>query len=203
MALVDVPSGGRCSRPPRPSRTTRASCRFVRRAQAAGIPVEVVSDGFGFFIEPALEALGVGELPVVTARTTFDGRRARSPFPTATRPASCAGPASATASSPTRRPGARSSSSATARATATPRATATSCGPSASLVRICLEAGWPFRRWTRVPRDRRVAGRDPRRLARGSVHAARPATTPVLLRPGGLGRGPRGSAAVTPWPPAG
>jgi 2-hydroxy-3-keto-5-methylthiopentenyl-1-phosphate phosphatase len=31
---------------------------FVRRAQGAGIPVEVVSDGFGFFIEPALEALG-------------------------------------------------------------------------------------------------------------------------------------------------
>ena len=49
---------------------------FVRRAQAAGIPVEIVSDGFGFFIEPALEALGVGELPVVTARTTFEGRRA-------------------------------------------------------------------------------------------------------------------------------
>ena len=53
---------------------------FVRRAQAAGIPVEVVSDGFGFFIEPALEALGVGELPVVTARTTSraGGRRSRS-----------------------------------------------------------------------------------------------------------------------------
>ena len=46
---------------------------FVHRAQAAGIPVEIVSDGFGFFIEPALEALGVGELPVVTARTTFAG----------------------------------------------------------------------------------------------------------------------------------
>ena len=46
---------------------------FVRRAQAAGIPVEVVSDGFGFFIEPALEALGVGELPVVTARTDVRG----------------------------------------------------------------------------------------------------------------------------------
>src|SRR4029079_5313735 len=27
---------------------------FVRRAQAAAIPVEIVSDGFGFFIEPAL-----------------------------------------------------------------------------------------------------------------------------------------------------
>ena len=54
---------------------------FVRRAQAAGIPVEIVSDGFGFFIEPALEALGVGELPVVTARTTFEGRRASIAFP--------------------------------------------------------------------------------------------------------------------------
>jgi len=50
----------------------------VRRAQAAGIPVEVVSDGFGFFIEPALRALGVGDVPVVTAATTFgaDGRPA-------------------------------------------------------------------------------------------------------------------------------
>ena len=54
---------------------------FVRRAQAAGIPIEVVSDGFGFFIEPALRALGVGELPVVTARTTFDGRRAADRLP--------------------------------------------------------------------------------------------------------------------------
>jgi 2-hydroxy-3-keto-5-methylthiopentenyl-1-phosphate phosphatase len=54
---------------------------FVRRAQAAGVPVEVVSDGYGFFIAPALQALGVGELPVVTARTTFDGRRASIEFP--------------------------------------------------------------------------------------------------------------------------
>ena len=54
---------------------------FVRRAQAARIPIEIVSDGFGFFIEPALEALGVGELPVVTARTTFEGRRAHDRLP--------------------------------------------------------------------------------------------------------------------------
>ena len=44
---------------------------FVRRARAAGIPVEVVSDGFGFFIEPALRSLGVEDVPVVTARTTL------------------------------------------------------------------------------------------------------------------------------------
>jgi 2-hydroxy-3-keto-5-methylthiopentenyl-1-phosphate phosphatase len=54
---------------------------FVHLAQAAGIPVEVVSDGFGFFIPPALEALGVAELPVITADTTFLGRRARIEFP--------------------------------------------------------------------------------------------------------------------------
>lgn len=54
---------------------------FVRRAQAAGIPVEVVSDGFGFFIEPALRRLGLPELPVITARTTFAGGRATIDFP--------------------------------------------------------------------------------------------------------------------------
>ena len=54
---------------------------FAERALAAGVPVEVVSDGFGFFIEPALEALGVGGLPVVTAATTFGPGGARIEFP--------------------------------------------------------------------------------------------------------------------------
>ncbi len=54
---------------------------FVRRAQAAGIAVEVVSDGFGFFIRPALERLGLPELPVITARTTFAGGRAAIEYP--------------------------------------------------------------------------------------------------------------------------
>src|SRR5665811_701014 len=44
---------------------------LVRRARAARVPVEVVSDGFGFFIPAALDALGVGDVPVVTAATTF------------------------------------------------------------------------------------------------------------------------------------
>ena len=46
---------------------------FAEAAREAGIPVEVVSDGFGFFIEPALAALGVPWIPVVTADTRFDG----------------------------------------------------------------------------------------------------------------------------------
>jgi 2-hydroxy-3-keto-5-methylthiopentenyl-1-phosphate phosphatase len=44
---------------------------FAEVARAARIPVEVVSDGFGFFIEPALAALGVPWIPVVTADTRF------------------------------------------------------------------------------------------------------------------------------------
>ena len=49
---------------------------FARHAQQADIPIEVVSDGFGFFIPPALAALGVADVPVITAETTFgaDGR---------------------------------------------------------------------------------------------------------------------------------
>ena len=55
---------------------------LVRRARAAGIPIEVVSDGFGFFIRPALESLGVGDVPIVTAVTTFEpGARPRIDFP--------------------------------------------------------------------------------------------------------------------------
>ena len=54
---------------------------FVRRAQAAAIPVEVVSDGFGFFIGPAMERLGLPELPIVNALTTFADGRAAIAFP--------------------------------------------------------------------------------------------------------------------------
>ena len=55
---------------------------FVRRARTAGIPVEIVSDGFGFFIGPAMERLGVADLvTVVTAETTFGGGRPRIAFP--------------------------------------------------------------------------------------------------------------------------
>jgi 2,3-diketo-5-methylthio-1-phosphopentane phosphatase len=54
---------------------------FVERARAARIPLEVVSDGFGFFIAPTLARLGLGDLPVATARTTFAGGRASIDFP--------------------------------------------------------------------------------------------------------------------------
>jgi 2-hydroxy-3-keto-5-methylthiopentenyl-1-phosphate phosphatase len=54
---------------------------FVRLALELEVPVEVVSDGFGFFIAPALRRLGVPEIPIISARTTFDGTRGRMEFP--------------------------------------------------------------------------------------------------------------------------
>jgi 2-hydroxy-3-keto-5-methylthiopentenyl-1-phosphate phosphatase len=54
---------------------------FVRLARELQVPVEIVSDGFGFFIEPALHDLGVPDVPVITARTFFDGTRAWMEFP--------------------------------------------------------------------------------------------------------------------------
>jgi 2-hydroxy-3-keto-5-methylthiopentenyl-1-phosphate phosphatase len=58
-----------------------AFASFARRALELGTPVEVVSDGFGFYIAAALNRLGAPALSVITARTTFDGERAEMAFP--------------------------------------------------------------------------------------------------------------------------
>jgi 2,3-diketo-5-methylthio-1-phosphopentane phosphatase len=54
---------------------------FAERARDAGIPMEVVSDGFGFFIEPALRSLGLDWVPVATASTTFPASGPQIAFP--------------------------------------------------------------------------------------------------------------------------
>jgi 2,3-diketo-5-methylthio-1-phosphopentane phosphatase len=54
---------------------------FVDELRARGALVEVVSDGFGFFVRPSLERLGLGDLPVYTSRTTFPPGRVSIEFP--------------------------------------------------------------------------------------------------------------------------
>ena len=141
MAMVDADPAALFDVGRRAAPRRRRSCRSSDGLEAAGIPVEVVSDGFGFFIEPALAALGVGDLPVVTARTTFQGRRRAIDYPNGHPDV----PRLRDLQAPPRpRPSggrpARSCSSATARATDTPRATATSSSPSA---RSCASASRP------------------------------------------------------------
>jgi 2,3-diketo-5-methylthio-1-phosphopentane phosphatase len=46
---------------------------FVAWAEARGLAVTVVSDGFGSYIGPILEAAGIGHLEVLANRLVFDG----------------------------------------------------------------------------------------------------------------------------------
>jgi 2,3-diketo-5-methylthio-1-phosphopentane phosphatase len=48
---------------------------FVAWAEARGLPLTLVSDGFAFYIRPILEAVGLGHLEVVTNELAFEGGR--------------------------------------------------------------------------------------------------------------------------------
>jgi 2-hydroxy-3-keto-5-methylthiopentenyl-1-phosphate phosphatase len=54
---------------------------LVDDLRSRGILVEVVSDGFGFFVRPAMDRVGLAEVPVYTARTTFPPGRVAIEFP--------------------------------------------------------------------------------------------------------------------------
>jgi 2-hydroxy-3-keto-5-methylthiopentenyl-1-phosphate phosphatase len=121
---------------------------FVRRAQTADIPVEIVSDGYGFFIEPALEALGVGELPVVTARTVFSGRRATIEFPNGHPTCFVCGTCKRQRVLAYRAAGRRVVYIGDGESDRYAAGYSDVVFAKRSLERICLEADWPYHRWT-------------------------------------------------------
>lgn len=121
---------------------------LVRAAQAAGIPIEIVSDGFGFFIRPALEALGVGELPVVTARTVFTDRRARLEFPNGHPTCWVCGTCKRQRVLAHRAAGRRVVFIGDGESDRYAAGYADVVFAKRLLERICVEAGWPFQRWT-------------------------------------------------------
>jgi 2-hydroxy-3-keto-5-methylthiopentenyl-1-phosphate phosphatase len=121
---------------------------FARRATAAGIPVEIVSDGYGFFIGPALEALGVGDLPVVTARTTFAGRRASIEFPNGHPTCPVCGTCKRQRVLAHRATGRQVVYIGDGESDRYAAGYSDVVFAKRSLERICLEAGWSFHRWT-------------------------------------------------------
>jgi 2,3-diketo-5-methylthio-1-phosphopentane phosphatase len=121
---------------------------FVRRAQAARIPVEIVSDGFGFFIEPALEALGVAELPVVTARTTFDAGGASIAFPNGHPRCFVCGTCKRNRVLAHQAAGRAVAFIGDGESDRYAAGYSDIVWAKRSLVRICIEAGWPYQRWT-------------------------------------------------------
>ena len=50
---------------------------FVAWAEESALAVTVVSDGFGFYIRPMLEAAGLGRLEILTNELVVDGERPR------------------------------------------------------------------------------------------------------------------------------
>jgi 2-hydroxy-3-keto-5-methylthiopentenyl-1-phosphate phosphatase len=121
---------------------------LVRRAQAAGVVVEVVSDGFGFFIGPALERLGVAELPVITARTTFDGRRASIAFPNGHPTCLVCGTCKRNRVLAHQAAGRAVVFIGDGESDRYAAGYSDVVWAKRALVRICLEAGWEFHRWT-------------------------------------------------------
>jgi 2-hydroxy-3-keto-5-methylthiopentenyl-1-phosphate phosphatase len=121
---------------------------FALGAMAAGIPVEVVSDGFGFFIEPALVALGVGDIPVVTARTTFQGRKARIDYPNGHPTCLVCGTCKRQRVLEHQAAGRAVVFIGDGESDRYAAGYSDVVFAKRSLVRICLEAGWAFQRWT-------------------------------------------------------
>jgi 2-hydroxy-3-keto-5-methylthiopentenyl-1-phosphate phosphatase len=122
---------------------------FVRRAREAGIPVEVVSDGFGFFIRPNLERLGVGDLPIVTAATTFeaDGRPSIA-FPNGHPNCFVCGTCKRNRVLEHQAAGRAVVFIGDGESDRYAAGYSDVVFAKRALVQICLEAGWPFRRWT-------------------------------------------------------
>jgi 2-hydroxy-3-keto-5-methylthiopentenyl-1-phosphate phosphatase len=122
--------------------------RLVRRAEAVGIPVEIVSDGFGFYLPMAMAALGLGELPIVAASTTFAGDRARIDFPNGHPSCFVCGTCKRQRVLAHQAAGRAVVFVGDGESDRYAAGYADVVFAKHSLVRICLEAGWPFHRWT-------------------------------------------------------
>ncbi len=122
---------------------------LVRRARAAGVPVEVVSDGFGFFIPAALEALGVGDVPVVSADTWFPpGERPRIAFPNGNPRCFVCGTCKRARVLAHQAAGRAVVFVGDGESDRYAAGYADVVFAKHALVNLCLENGWPFRRWT-------------------------------------------------------
>jgi 2-hydroxy-3-keto-5-methylthiopentenyl-1-phosphate phosphatase len=121
---------------------------LVARARAAGVPIEIVSDGFGFFIQPALETLGLGDLPIITAATTFEGRRARIAFPNGHPRCFVCGTCKRERVLAHQRAGRAVVFVGDGESDRYAAGYADVVFAKRALVTICVDNGWPFHRWT-------------------------------------------------------
>lgn len=121
---------------------------FAERALAVGIPIEVVSDGFGFFIGPALRALGLGQIPVATADMSFGAGGARMAFPNGNPACFVCGTCKRDRVLAHQAAGRAVVFIGDGESDRYAAGYSDMVFAKRSLVRLCLEHGWPFDRWT-------------------------------------------------------
>jgi 2-hydroxy-3-keto-5-methylthiopentenyl-1-phosphate phosphatase len=121
---------------------------FVEHAHAANLPVEVVSDGFGFYIAPALQRLGVPWIPAVSARTTFADGGATISYPNGHPRCFVCGTCKRNRVLAHRAAGRRVIFIGDGESDRYAAGYADVVFAKRSLVRICVDNGWPFERWT-------------------------------------------------------
>ena len=168
---------------------------FVRRAQAAGVAVEVVSDGFGFFIRPAMEALGLPEVAIATARTTFDGGRPRIAWPNGHPTCFVCGTCKRNRVFAHRDSGRAVVFIGDGESDRYAAGYSDLVFAKRSLVRICRESGWPFLPWSSfTDLDEWLVGAIAGWARRRG--AGRASRAPLVLRAGGVGSGPDRAAGA-------
>ncbi len=119
---------------------------FARRAIELRVRLEVVSDGFGFFVAPALARLGVPDVPVVTAAMTFDDR-ARIAFPNGHRACGVCGTCKRQRVLAHQAAGRTVAFVGDGISDRYAAAHADVVFAKRHLVAVCEENGWPWRRW--------------------------------------------------------
>jgi 2-hydroxy-3-keto-5-methylthiopentenyl-1-phosphate phosphatase len=174
---------------------------FAERARAAGIPVEVVSDGFGFFIEPALAALGVGWIPVVTAATTFGADGARIDFPNGNAACFVCGTCKRDRVLAHQAAGRRVVFVGDGESDRYAAGYSDVVFAKHSLERFCLEQRWPFERWTSFSEIDRWLEAELGRFASDPRAYPRPVRRPLFC--GAEVWGPGRFDPPIPIPPAG
>ena len=111
-------------------------------------PIEVVSDGLGFFIGPALERLGVPEVPVVTAETSFADGGVRIAYPNGHPTCFVCGTCKRARVHAHQAAGRAVVFVGDGESDRYAAGYADVVFAKGALVRICEEAGWAFRRWS-------------------------------------------------------
>jgi 2-hydroxy-3-keto-5-methylthiopentenyl-1-phosphate phosphatase len=153
---------------------------FAEAARDAGLPVEVVSDGFGFFIEPALAALGVPWIPVVTADTRFGPGGPTMDFPNGNPACFVCGTCKRNRVLAYQAAGWRVVFVGDGESDRFAAGYADVVFAKHSLLRFLLEQGWPFERWTAFSEIHRWLDAELARFAADPLSYPGPAARPLF-----------------------